>query len=328
MNGSITCGFDARLFANDDEFAKSVTRVCMNEQLLPWDDLRLVLAVARAGSLSGAARTLAVSHATVFRRLGELERRLGVRLFERARRGYVATPAGEELATLGARIADEIAAAELRLAGRDRRPRGTVRITTTDTLLTSVLTPVLASFRGRHPEIELEVAVSNEMVNLSKRAADVAIRPARDPDETLVGQRISEIGMAVYAPAGHPATQGEVPDLAAFDWIAPDASLSYLPLVGWMARHGLEGRAGYRADSLVGMRDAVRAGGGLAVLPCYLADGDAALARVGPPIAEIASELWLLTHADLRRVARIRAFIDFVAPALRAARGRLSGTSS
>lgn len=114
----------------------------MNEQRLSWDDLRLVLAVAQAGSLAGAARRLGISHATVFRRLAAIEAELGVKLFERTRAGYAPTPAGEDAAAAAERIQDEVHGVERRVAGRDVRPSGTVRVTTTDTLLSGLLSPV------------------------------------------------------------------------------------------------------------------------------------------------------------------------------------------
>jgi DNA-binding transcriptional LysR family regulator len=133
---------------------------------LNWDDLRLVLAIARAGTLSGAARTLEVTHSTVFRRLGAVEQEMGVRLFDRFRDGYAATTAGESAAEVAARIADEVLALERRLSGQDLRPSGTVRITTTDTI-GALLMPHLNALRIAHPQIRLEVTISNTMVNLT-----------------------------------------------------------------------------------------------------------------------------------------------------------------
>ena len=137
-----------------------------------WDDYRTVMAVAQAGSLSGAARRLGVSHATVFRRLGEIERRIGARLFERSRTGYAPTIAGEDVLRAAVRIEAEVLGVERRIGGQDLRPSGTVRLTTTDTLLTGLLSPMLAAFRREHPEIALEVAVSNEVFDLTRREAD------------------------------------------------------------------------------------------------------------------------------------------------------------
>ncbi|MCH4564517.1 LysR family transcriptional regulator [Halomonas sp. EGI 63088] len=269
----------------------------MNEQHLGWDDLRVALAIAEAGSLSGAGRRLGLSHATLFRRLNAIERRLGVRLFERARTGYSPTAAGEELAATAARVEAEVLRAERRLVGRDLRLSGTVRVTTTDTLLMGLLSPILADFRRAHPDIVLEVAVSNQLFNLSQRDADVAVRPSSSPPEHLVGRRVGSIAQAIYARADGAG------DAAA--WIGPDRHLGYAPLEAWMADKGADAHCRYRVDTLLGMLAAVRDGLGRAVLPCYLADAEPSLTRLGEPIPELATELWLLTHPDLRRVARI-----------------------
>ena len=169
----------------------------MNSKL-PWDDLRVVLAVAEAGSLAGAGRRLGASHATVFRRLGDVERRLGVRLFERSRLGYAPTDAGEELAEAARRIEAEVHDAERRIVGRDLRPAGVVRVTTTDSLMVGLVSPILAAFRRLYPGIVLEVVVSNQVFSLSRREADVAIRSSSAPPETLVGRRVATIAQAVY----------------------------------------------------------------------------------------------------------------------------------
>src|SRR5690242_9529825 len=141
-----------------------------------WDDLRLVLAVFRLGTLSGAARSLGVTHSTVFRRLGAIERDIGARLFERFRDGYSPTPAGETAAAVAGRVEDEMLALERKLSGQDLRPSGPVRITTTDTL-GAILVRHLPAMRAQHPDIQFEIAISNAMANLTRREAEIAIRP-------------------------------------------------------------------------------------------------------------------------------------------------------
>lgn len=286
----------------------------MNEQQIHWEDFRIILAIATAGSLSGAGGRLSLSHATLFRRLADIEKRLGVTLFERSRRGYTPTAAGEDLATTAARIEAEVLGAERRVVGRDLKLSGTIRVTTTDTLLMGLLSPVFAAFRQVHPEIVLEVAISNQLFNLSKRDADVAIRPSSNPPETLVGRRIGTIAQAVY---GRGSEQAE--------WVGPDPHLGYTALDTWMAHSGADANCRYRVDTMLGMYQAVREGMGVAVLPCYLADADTTLLRLGEPIPELATALWQLTHPDLRRVARIRAFLAFVAEAVREQASRLAG---
>lgn len=299
----------------------------MNEQKILWDDLRTVMAIARAGSLSGARRRLGVSHATVFRRLGDIEQRLGVRLFDRARTGYTPTPAGEDIATVAERIEAEVVGVERRVAGQDLRPSGTVGVTTTDTLLMGLLSSIFADFRESYPEISLEVVVSNQLFNLSKREADVAIRPTLTPPEILVGRKIGIIAQAVYGRSDTFSSLEGALDLDAVDWVGPDERMAYRPLDSWMAAHGFDERCRYQVDTVMGMLAAVRDGMGLAVLPCYLCDGDERLVRVGDTIPELSTDLWMLTHPDLRKVARIRAFLDFVARSVKGMHARLLGTA-
>ncbi len=288
----------------------------MNEQPPSWDDLQLVLAVARTGTLSGAGRTLGVSHATVFRRLGAVEARLGARLFERARSGYTPTAAGEDVAAAAARMADEVAGIGRRVAGRDLRPAGMVRVTTTDSLLQGVLSPIFARFRREYPEIALEVAVSPALFSLAKREADVAIRPTDSPPENLVGRRVGRIAQAVYGRVADFGGGAAAVDLDSQSWVGPDERMGYRQLERWMARSGHASRCLYRVDGTLGMLAGVADGLGVAVLPCYVADADPRLVRLGAPVAALEIELWLLTHPDLRRAARVRAFNDYVADAL------------
>ena len=290
----------------------------MNEQQIRWDDLQIVLAIAETGSLSGASRALRISHATVFRRLNEMERRLKVTLFERSRTGYIPTLSGDDLAASARRVQSEVNGAERRIIGQDLTLSGSLRITTTDTLFAGLLSPLLASFRQRYPDITLEVVISNQRQSLSRREADIAIRPTRQPPETLVGRKLSDISLAIY---GQKALWQNAPlllktplpldpvSLQKEAWIGPDVQLGDTALEKWM----MDKRAAYKLDSMLGMQSAVRHGAGIAVLPCYLADADEALLKLSAPIEALTTPLWLLTHPDLRHVARVRAFMQAIA---------------
>lgn len=287
----------------------------MNSKL-NWDDLRVILAIAVAGTLSGAGRALGVSHATVFRRLGDIEDRLGVKLFERSRSGYAATLAGEEAADAARRIESEVLDIERRIAGRDLHPSGTVRVTTTDTLLVGLLSPIFTEFREAYGDIDLEIAVSNELFSLSRREADVAVRPSSVLPEPLVGRKIGVIAQAVYGHGEKGAETADVGDLSSVAWVGPDESMAYRPLERWMREQGLAEAVRCRINTVLGMLAAVRDGAGLAVLPCYLADGEERLVRLGQTLPDLSTDLWLLTHPDLRDTVRIREFMDFVGAAV------------
>lgn len=293
-----------------------------------WNALRSFLAIARTGSLQGAARALGVNHSTVFRRLNALETRLGVRLFDRSPRGYALTVAGEHMLASAERVEDEILGLERRLLGGDVRLAGTLRVTTTDTLVHGLLGPHLRAFRAAYPEIELELITGNAMFDLSKREADVALRPSRHPGDAMVGRKLAAIAVALYgaraylADRGRPASAAE---LAGHALITGDASLAHLPATRWLGSHASAGAPVLRCNSWLSQFAAARAGLGLATLPCFLGDGAPELVRVLPPDPALAGELWLVTHPDLRRTARVRAFMETLARGIRRERALLEG---
>jgi DNA-binding transcriptional LysR family regulator len=291
---------------------------------IDWDDLRYVLAVADSGSLNRAASTLRVNRTTVLRRINAFERKHGVRLFERLPNGYLLTDAGGELLAAARGFENAIVSIERKLAGQDLRAEGLVRVATTDTLLASVLQTPLAMFKHEHPRITLDVTTSNAFANLSKRDADVAIRPAVDPPEFLIGRPIGTVAFAVYG-ASTSEGRGQRIDLPSEPWVGPDDTLAGTSVGRWMRSEMPSVRPDIRADSLVSLRELCAAGAGLAALPCYLGDSDARLIRVRSPIAEMATALWVLTHPDLARTARVRLLMDHVSAALGRQRPLIEG---
>lgn len=279
---------------------------------MDWDDLRYILAVAEHGSLAAAARALRVNHTTVLRRVHGFEAARGVRLFDRLPGGYALTPGGEAMLAAARAMRQVVDDLERQVTGQDARLDGTLRVTTADTLMEGVVPALLATFRGAHPGIGLEVTVGNAMADLSRRDADVAIRPTSRPPEALVGRRVCAIAYLLYRAA-------DVADDAG--WIAPDDSLASSAIGRWARRHLDPARVILRTDSLVAMRNAAQAGLGVAALPAYLGDIAHGLVRCLPDHATPApTDLWLLTHADLRHTARIRAFMDHAGAALEARR--------
>jgi DNA-binding transcriptional LysR family regulator len=278
---------------------------------IEWDDLLYVLTVGRTGSLSGAARALRVNHSTVFRRIGHIEQRLGVRLFERRRDGYVPTAAGETALRIVEQIDENVVALERQVAGQDLRPSGTVRLATTDTLV-PVVVPLCAEFRRLYPEIAVELVTGNQHLNLSRRDADVALRPSLAPPEDLHGRKIARIAFAAYASKEYTKASGT--DLErAHQWIGFDDTLSHLAAYRWLSNKVPAERVCFRANSFLSIIEAVRSSMGVALLPCYLASGADGFIKMSDCVPELATDLWLLVHDDLRRTARVRAFLDFVA---------------
>lgn len=284
----------------------------MTQPLVSWDDYRTVLAVSRARSLAGAADLLGVNQSTVFRRLGAMEDRLGARLFERSRTGYALTAAGEEMVKLAERMAEDIVDFERRLTGQDLRPQGELRVTTNDTLVVHLLTPIFASFRQIYPEIALDVVIGNQSLNLSKRDADVAIRATANPPETLVGRRLATIPWAIYASASLGLTSLDPVDYRRHSWVGPGDNLLSLKPSRWLIQNVGEDRIGWKINTVLGLAEAVAEGAGIGLLPCFIAQTFPNLVRLGEPIEQFEGALWLLTHPDLRNTARVRVFMDHV----------------
>lgn len=294
--------------------------------MIAWDDFRLVQAVAETRSLVAAADSLAVNHSTVFRRLGALERQLGTRLFERSRNGYAPTPTGEEMVRLAERMSEEIAAVERRITGQDLRPSGELRITTNDTLLVHLMTPVLASFRRSFPEIQLDVVVSNQSLNLTKRDADVALRASDRPGDTLVGRRLATIAWGIYGRSDAVGTNAFDPArMRHHEWVGFSDALAGIRPAKWLREQAGEERIGYRVNTVLGLAEAAAAGIGFAVLPCFIGSITPGLTRLSDPLPELDSGLWMLTHPDLRTTARVRAFMDHAGQEISRRRGQIEG---
>lgn len=284
-----------------------------------WNDLRVVLAIFRSGSLAGAARALAVNHSTVFRRLNAFEERIGARLFERLPGGYAATVEGEAIRPHAEAAEAAILALERQAAGKDYRLAGRVRITTAPNLAIEYLATYVADFRHSYPDIVVEIAAGDHDYDLARREADIALRATSQPPEFLVGRQVAELPWLVYAGRAwlreHPAPFA-MPDLAGLPLVGADDSLLRLPVFAWQRRHYAESQFVARANDLNTMRALALAGIGLAMLPRDQAHpGLVELFAVDPPFR---GQLWLLTHPDLRHVARIKACMAYLAQRLAA----------
>jgi DNA-binding transcriptional LysR family regulator len=278
---------------------------------LDWEDLRVFVALARESSLSAAARALKVSHATVGRRIAALEKTLGRTLFDRRAGGYVLTAEGAAVLELATDM-DERAHAILRRTGLEAGLTGTVRLTTIETLAERFLIPHLAEFHRRHPGIDLEVVSDPRSLSLARREADVAVRFARPQAGELITRRLATIAVGVYvAPGG---------DTSA--WVGLDESLAHVPEAQWLARHAAGERVALRANTLMALLAAARAGFGKALLPRWFAEKEGLIA-VPPPAPTPVREAWLVVHPDLKVVPRVRALIDAVVAAFEAERERL-----
>ena len=284
---------------------------------MEWDDLRYVLAVAMRARLQ-ARRAISAS---IIRRcsgvISAFEKQLGLRLFERLPTGYVLTAGGEELIAAARHIDDTVTGSSASLPARisgcpapfaSRPPTRLDGIDPAGNPGGVSRRRIRASAsRSRSPML---------MFNLTKRDADVAIRPANDPPETLIGRRIAKIAFAIYASPRYLASSGKMKAPPASRWVGPDDSLAANVGRAVDAR-GTAGQRDQRcaSNSLLGLRQAAQAGLGLAALPCYLGDTSPDLVCVHAPIAAMETALWILTHEDLRHTARVHGFTEFAANA-------------
>jgi DNA-binding transcriptional LysR family regulator len=277
---------------------------------LQWSDLRTVLALAQAGSLSAAARALAVDQTTVSRRLTALEGALGGRLFLRARGRLVATALGE-LAVARAQEMEAAVQALEAAAGESRSAvAGRVRITAVPILVNQLIVPRLPELLERFPALAIDANADSRNLSLSRRETDVALRFARPEAGSGLCRRIGALAFSVYAARGSDPDALPPDDLP---WVTYEERFLHYPQARWVADNvPIDRLARLRVNDAEGLAQAVRSGLGLGVLPDFMAARDAALARVSAaPVLQ--RDLWLLVHADLRRLPRVAAVLDWLA---------------
>jgi DNA-binding transcriptional LysR family regulator len=282
---------------------------------LEWRELHSFLAVARGGTLCVAATTLGVDASTVHRRIAALERMLQTRLFERSPRGYALTVAGAELLAHALDIEAAVMRAERQVAGRDRSLAGPIRVATVDDLAASVLGRILSDFSACHPGIRLDVAIGSDCVDLSRRQAEVAIRPGAAPRSgDVIARRVCAIAAALYASPGYLEQRGtpvEPGALGGHAIVRADEARAHLAMERFVDRHAPGARTVFRSNSMLARLAALRDGLGIGMLPCFMGDAEPGLVRVGPVRPEADAALWILSHADTRHNARVRALVEF-----------------
>jgi len=294
--------------------------------MIDWDDVRYFLAVARGGSVRAAAARLGVNHSTVLRRVAQLERQLGARMFEKLPSGYRLTAAGEEVLDHAAEMEASSHLLETRVFGRDQTVRGPLRVTLAPNLAAHLLMPDFAAFVRQHPDVEMEILASGELANLTNRDADVAIRVVYDRQTlppNLHGLKGPDVFGGVYISRDRLTAWRE----GAADpvrWIV----ISMHGVPNW-ADAGDVGTAGilFRVTDGEGQLAAVRQGLGVTTLPCFVGDADPRLVRVpGAPLHQYGT-IWLLTQGETRKTKRVRLFTEFMSRRLAEHADLLAGMS-
>ena len=270
---------------------------------MQWDDLRIFLAVSREGSISGAAKRLAVQHSTVSRRLRVLEESLATPLLKRKTSGYELTEAGEDLRLSASKIEAHILEFEGALGGQESGVSGELRVTAINNMASSILMPMFTRFSANFPDIELHVQVSNKFVRLAERDADIAIRLTNSPMDTLIGTRLATVASTVYGARDYCA------DVQAGSTVKKWLGIECCGFhVSWTKEACPEHTHNFFVDDTLLTVAALRDGSGLAYLPCFMGDSDPSLVRFCAPERQHDLGLWLLYHQDLRRTKRVRIF--------------------
>ena len=294
--------------------------------MIDWDDVRYFLAAARGGSVRAAANRLGVNHSTVLRRIAQLEERLGTQMFEKLPSGYRLTSAGEEVLELAEQMEASSYQLETRVFGRDQSVRGLLRVTLPPFLATHLLMPDLADFARVHPDIEMEIVSTGEVLNLTNREADVAIRIVSDRTSlplNLHGQKGPELFAGIYMSLDRLAAWRA----GATDPIRPIV-IGGQGVPDW-ADEGEVRATGvpFRTPDAEAQIAAARQGIGMTRLPCFVGDADRLLVRVPGIDLKAHATLWLLTQGETRKTKRVRLFTEFVSRRLAAHAPLLAGPS-
>jgi DNA-binding transcriptional LysR family regulator len=294
--------------------------------MFDWNDLRAFLAVARDGSTLAAARGLGVNQTTVARRVEALEHALGLKLFERGQTGSRLTEAGATLLPEAERVARAVDGVESQAKAYQRGLTGALRITANE-VMGNALTPGLAEFRTLYPHVTVELILTDEVLDLAKGEADVAIRGGRTlADSELISRKFAEIDWGLYCSRDYAARKG-VPstpqDLCDHALIAGDGGLEDLPIMQWVTAHAPDATPLSRSNTITNLLYQAKAGIGIAALPCLTADIHGDLMQCVPPSPEFSTMTWIVTRPDLKDTPRVRAFTDFIVPHFTALRVRL-----
>jgi DNA-binding transcriptional LysR family regulator len=279
-------------------------------------DLETILALTRTGKLADAGERLQIDASTVFRALQKIEKGLGQQLFERSRTGYKPLELAQELATRAENMEFELESARSVAQIDPEKVAGSVRITSTDTVLHGLIGPLLQRLKVLHPLLSFDLHTGNELASLTKRDADIAVRATKKPPQHLIGKHLGPIKVALYASKKSRIRKADSAAISKSVWIAPDEALPDHPSVIWRKKHFPKLSPTYRVSSILSVAELVAQGLGIGVLPVFLANTRNDLKLLSETIEESQTELWLLTHTDARHLRRVSAVYSFISQEL------------
>lgn len=277
-----------------------------------WDDIKFVLAVADEGSLNATARRLGVTHATVMRRVAAFEQRCGRPVFRKSLSGYSVLPEAEAILLAARNVEDAVFSVDRAVHGSDKTLSGTVRVASTDSICQVVLPPIARTIKDTYPELSLNLLSANTHHDLSRLAADIAIRPTLRLEEGLHGVPAGELNFGVYS--ADPQT-----DI----WIGLGGGLTRSAAAKWMGDNVPQERLHSEADSFLVVREMVAAGLGKAFLPQFLGATDPRLQRVPMEGTTLSVPIWSAIQEEVRSNVRIQVVQTLIAEEMHHAIRRL-----
>jgi len=288
-----------------------------------WNDLRAFLAVARSGRLTAAAQRLAVDHSTLSRRIAGLEHALKAKLFDRSPSGYTLTAAGERLVPSAEQMERLALAAEEDVGGTAANVEGVVRIGAPGGFGSWFIAPRIARLRADHPRLRLQLVAASSAFSLSKRDVDLAVSVSRPPAGRLTVSRLIDYDLGLYAApvylAAHPPIRS-ASDLRGHRFVSYIEDLLHFPELDFLNQLAPEGETALETSNIFAQFFATRAGGGLCVLPGFLAGAEEGLVRILPDEVALTRSLWMIVHQDLAELARVKAVVRFIREAVEAER--------
>ena len=288
-----------------------------------WDDYRFLIAVMEEGSLNAAAKRLGVNHATVLRRVSAFEINTGVRLFERHKSGYRIGAARPNLVAALTGVRDAVEAAHRAVQGQGQEMRGSVKITSTDSLCETVLPAMIAGLHAKHPGLRLTLLATNTHLNLARMDAEISVRPTPALPEDVEGVKVCKMVFKVYGSAEY-LTRNKVAN-GAHKWLTPSASIDHSAAGRWLARNIKPEQVVFQADSFLNLRSMAVAGMGLAFLPCCTVRPSDGLVTSPEFDVALETQIWVACHRDLDDLPRIRACKAFLVKELQAQADLLEG---
>lgn len=290
---------------------------------MDWNNIKIFLALVRAGNVRSAAESLGISHSTVARKAESLEIRVGAKLFHRKAGGYQLTPAGEDMFEVAENIEKNIQDIDLRITGRDRQLSGVIQLSMVDILASHLMMPIVASFSEKYPNVDLDINTNYRALDLNKREADIALRFTSSPPEHLIARPLGNVAASVYAHKDY-LKNHNLEDPKSACWIGYS---KFAQSPKWLKKspypHLL---AKGNFESMATQLGAVKAKMGIGLLPCFMCDAEPDLIKIHPEvIRSLHFNLWLLRHPMTRFTARLQALSDYIVQSLQELKPLIEG---